>query len=167
MASTSQNLTSQNFRGNSLLPLGMRNNNPGNLRSNALNKWVGKIGENRGFDVFSEVHFGIRAWLIDYYADVNRKKLDTLRKYINAYAPATENNVTAYLASLKAQTGLLPDSPMPTDKPTVKKLMRAIFIHENNQMSVNQIKDTDIEAAFDALPTIHKAFFLSAAKRVG
>jgi hypothetical protein len=45
-------------------PLGVRNNNAGNIKWNARNDWVGQTGQNKGFVVFDTPENGIRAMAI-------------------------------------------------------------------------------------------------------
>lgn len=78
--------------------LGIRNNNPFNIRYNNINRWKGLVGSNKGFCVFSDVEFGLRAgiYLLRKYIDVY--KLKTVPKIISRFAPPTENDTRSYIS---------------------------------------------------------------------
>lgn len=87
---------------------GLRNNNPGNLEYGAFAKAHGATGTDGRFAIFPTMDAGVKAHaaLLDseYYA----KGLNTPRKIIDKYAPASENDQGAYLAYLKSK-GFEPD----------------------------------------------------------
>ena len=60
-------------------PLGLRNNNPGNIRDMGI-CWEGKIGSNKGFVVFNDVAWGIRAMIVNFHTSITIYGNDTLRK---------------------------------------------------------------------------------------
>jgi hypothetical protein len=93
---------------------GLQNNNPGNLEYGAFAKSHGATGSDGRFAIFPTMQAGVdaHAALLDsnYYA----KGLDTPRKIIGKYAPASENNQGNYLAYLKSR-GFDPDKAI-TDR---------------------------------------------------
>ena len=86
---------------NNKVPRGLRNNNPGNLRSNPYNEhfWKKQIGSDGQFCKFESMYFGIRALcrlLLTYY---KRGWLKNAVIFVEHYAPASDhNNVLAYAA---------------------------------------------------------------------
>ncbi len=158
MSESTQKLGSD-FRTRNDLSLGMRNNNPGNLRPGS-SKWQGGVGAYAGFVTFEDISWGIRAFLINYYTQVTMRGRNTLKSFVSAYAPATENNTAAYIAAVRAATGLTENSAMPTDQAGVNQLMLAMFKHENSAASVGYITHAHIELAYSRLSPVHKAFFL-------
>ena len=94
-----------------MLPLGLRNNNPGNIRPSDP-PWRGAIGQNGGFVVFDTMENGIRALcrqLIAYYENsapphprytsFNGTQIDTVEEAIYRWAPPADHNDTnAYVA---------------------------------------------------------------------
>ena len=72
-------------------PLGVRNNNPGNIRSNALN-WLGKVGESKGFVVFDSPEHGFRA-MARVLAAYARRGITSIPDIINTWAPPSDNNL--------------------------------------------------------------------------
>lgn len=149
------------FRSFSSYPLGLRNNNPGNLRTG--DNWLGSVGENKGFVVFSEIKYGIRAMAIDLIGDVFVDGNDTIRKLITEYAPPSENNTTAYINNVVAYTGIGADQKLTNDKETVKKLIRAIMNVELGKSYSALVSDSQIDEGLFLLPpkwlSKLKAFF--------
>jgi len=72
----------------------IKNNNPGNIRYNANNNWVGQIGKDyRGFVIFDNLNNGTRAVfrLITNYIQNGH---NTIEKILYRYAPPQDNNNT-------------------------------------------------------------------------
>lgn len=80
-----------------MIPLGIRYNNPCNIRYNSANKWKGQIGQYKGFCKFKSVTYGLRAclYLLRQYRYVYG--LDSIRKIISRYAPSSENDTENYI----------------------------------------------------------------------
>jgi len=88
-------------------PLGLRNNNPGNLRDVGIG-WEGKIGSNKGFVVFEDVSWGIRAMIINFHTSITIHGNETLNKYLTRYAPPIENDTAKYIQIVSQKTGIAP-----------------------------------------------------------
>ncbi len=84
-------------------PLGLRDNNPGNIRTG--DTWKGMTGENNGFVVFANCSWGLRALAIDLRTKIGRG-LNTLEKIIYQWAPPSENDTEAYINSMTQLTGI-------------------------------------------------------------
>ena len=82
--------------------LGIRNNNPFNIRYSNVNKWLGLTGQNKGFCVFSSMEFGLRAGIILLKNYVQKKKLHTLEEIFVRFAPYTENNTRGYISYVRS-----------------------------------------------------------------
>jgi hypothetical protein len=117
---------------NGLLPRGIRNNNPGNLRDSG-SAWQGKIGvDDKKFVRFSDMDFGIRASVLNMLTAINKHKATSVRKLITRWAPAFENNTAAYISAVAKNTPISADETINvSDKHTVAALMASIFKHEN------------------------------------
>lgn len=110
---------------------GIRNNNPGNIRKSAT-KWAGQVADelqkDPAFVIFLDPKYGIRAMakiLKTYFS----RGTDTIREVISTWAPATENDTRAYIASVANKMGMSPDQRLSAlDLP---KLIPAIIQHEN------------------------------------
>ena len=123
------------------LPLGLRNNNPGNLR--CCDDWQGVIGDNQGFLVFENIGYGIRALGIDLTTKI-RNGYNTIELIIFRYAPPSENDTLAYIASVVEFTGLSQTRELTADQNTLRRLIRAIMNVELGTQYSAMISDADI-----------------------
>lgn len=130
------------YLGQANLPRGLRNNNPGNLKVSA-DTWLGQVGDDGVFVRFSDLAWGVRAMGTVAAHDINRG-LDTIRKYISSYAPASENATDVYIAKVAAYTGLKPDQPIPKTLPALKALLKAQMTVELGAQYARMIPDADI-----------------------
>jgi len=117
----------------SLIPRGARNNNPGNIRFNKHNKWIGQTGQDdKGFAIFSDMSYGVRAAskLLDTY--YNKHGLRSIRAMISRYAPSHENPTDAYVLNVSLAVGITPDEPMAYTiyKEIKPKMLVAMFKQE-------------------------------------
>lgn len=123
------------------MPRGFRNNNPGNIRISS-SVWRGladPIDETdfqrreQNFCVFREPEWGLRAQAILLRKYKTELGLDTPRKIISRWAPASDNNdVTSYAEQLAKALGIGPDGFVDTtDAPSLIIIMRAIGQYEN------------------------------------
>jgi hypothetical protein len=150
----------QSFLNRADLPIGLRNNNVGNLRPSSRYKWQGEIGENGGFVVFEDVAWGIRAFITNFHSSITRYNTDTIRKYISRYAPEEDNNDTeGYIRIVSQETGVAPDAPIPQDAEFLRKLLRVQMKMENGQEYATLITDDDINEAFSRLSSPVATFF--------
>lgn len=110
-------------------PRGIRNNNPGNLRS-----WMG-AGSAGGYATFSSPEAGITAMAKNLLAYQDRHGISTIGGIANRWAPAGDgNNPAAYAASLAKQTGFGSDQHLDLHDPHVlAPLISAITKNENGQ----------------------------------
>lgn len=130
-------LASLSYLGQSGLPRGMRNNNPGNIRKGSSN-WEGKIpnGTDTAFEQFQTFAYGTRAmiYLLRKYIT---NGYNTLDKIINRWAPASDGNVPSnYIFSVSAQGGLVPTQILTADKETLRKLVIPMADVENGRSNV-------------------------------
>jgi hypothetical protein len=80
------------------------NNNPGNIRYTGK-KWAGQIGVNRGFVVFQNPQYGLRA-LAKNLHDYQRYQADTVEEIVKKWAPESDNNPTEnYIRYVCKKTG--------------------------------------------------------------
>ena len=94
---------------------GIRNCNPGNIRHSAV-CYQGEVlpSQDSAFKQFRSMAWGYRAMFV--LLDTYRKRygLDTIRKMISRYAPASENNTEAYIAAVCDWTGMGADEAVDT-----------------------------------------------------
>jgi hypothetical protein len=145
------NYTSPDYRRQQGLPLGLQNNNPGNIRYVQAIPWQGQVGQNQGYAQFADLQHGIRAFIIN--ASNLIKQYGTLQAYITAYAPPTENPTSSYLDYVSQATGIQPTDQVSLDHDTLKALAKAQFEMENGQAAADQyISDADLEAGLSLTP---------------
>ena len=91
-------------------PRGIRNNNPLNIRRSAQ-KWKGKIEAvgDLDFEQFISLEHGLRAAFVILRTYITKYRCDTPRRIIARWAPATENNVDAYVQHVAKISLLKPD----------------------------------------------------------
>lgn len=140
----------KDFSNNAGLPIGLRNNNPGNLRPSLL-PWVGQIGSGGGFCKFKDLSYGLRALAIDLSNKMTSDGLDTITDIITKYAPPDENNTQAYINAVANSTGWDADAQINFSSGNLANLMQAIIEHENGAASSN-ITSADIVQGISMIP---------------
>lgn len=124
-------------------PRGIRNNNPGNLNYAGQAGATKESGANGRFAVFGSMEEGVGALgkQLRLYA---ARGTNTIRKIVGKYAPASENNVGAYISALVSATGIDADTPLNLDDAkTMQALVKGIINHENG---AGHVSDAQIAA---------------------
>lgn len=134
----------KDFSLNGSLPLGLRNNNPGNLRYVPAIKWKGQIGENKGFAVFRNIAYGIRAYGMDLRHDINAGH-DTIEKLIYEFAPPSENNTEAYINNVAKISGIPRKQKLLPNIDTLLKLAKGMFTVELGEKYAKSLTNSDIK----------------------
>ena len=125
-----------------MLPRGIRNNNPLNIRR-SKDQWKGlKAQQNdAAFCQFETLDYGWRAafYLLTrtYY---HKYRLYTIRKIIEKWAPPYENKTEAYIQNVSRLTGIGPDEPIgiPSERPSRWQMVGlAMAIQENGTNSID------------------------------
>ena len=114
-------------------PRGIRNNNPGNLRTSDAH-WLGKLSPSRDpdFEQFDTPEHGIRALAKVLLAYYQNHGLDTIRQIISRWAPPSENNTSAYVEQVCGQCGVSADQPIDLTVPDMlAAVTEAVIFHEN------------------------------------
>lgn len=108
-------------------PRGIRNNNPGNLRS-----W-GDTPRVDGFARFATPEAGLAAMIKNLQVQQSKHGLNTIAGIIGKWAPSSENETGSYVNSIAKQTGFGAHQPLDlTDKRTVAPLISSMIRHEGN-----------------------------------
>lgn len=134
----------RSFIGMNNLPLGLRNNNPGNLRPG--DNWQGMIGVNQNFLVFENILWGLRAMATDIRTKINNG-YNTIEKLLTRYAPPQENDTEAYISYVSRATGINRNTVLQVNVATLAALVRAMM---NIEIGVNYsaiITDPEINQA--------------------
>jgi len=113
-----------------MIPRGVRNNNPGNIRHSQVH-WEGEAltQPDPDFVQFMDPEHGIRA-IVRILRSYKRNGLDTIRKAVNRWAPPNENNTDAYVSAVCEKCGVGPDDSVDYDT-IMTILVKAIIQHEN------------------------------------
>lgn len=99
-------------------PRGLRNNNPGNIRTNS-DRFAFEVrpSTDPAFKQFYTRAYGYRAMFV-ILRNYNRLyKLATLRQMITRWAPPAENDTAAYIAAVSASSGIPAEQPLDTADP--------------------------------------------------
>lgn len=146
-------------RSNGTSPLGIRGNNPTNIRDTSI-PWQGANGAAGGFETFDTLENGIRAGARNLQNKQKMHGLDTIEGIIGdpkaGWAPASDNNdVPSYVQALAKATGYDPQAHLNLSDPAVNQsLLSAIIGHENGQnpYSPDQIKGGVMSALSGGAP---------------
>jgi len=136
------------------LPLGLRNNNPGNLRPLPGGQtWVGEISPDlvNNFSRFKDVAWGLRAMITDITGDIVLDGKNTIRKLVTAYAPPSENNTQAYINRVSQAMGVSPDAILQPTRDTLERLVRAKLNVELGAQGAAKISQSDLNEGFARL----------------
>lgn len=106
---------------------GVDPNNLGNIRP---------PGQSTGFQRFNTPQEGLAA--IDQNLQAyGAKGINTIEKIISTWAPPSENNTQAYVASVAQRLGINPQQPLDMNNPAVRHaLTTAIMIHEKGPQAI-------------------------------
>lgn len=120
------------------IPRGIRNKNPGNIRFNPANDWLGQIGvDEDGFVIFDKFENGIRAMgkILDSY---RRRGLDTVGEIITTYAPSNENDTDAYITNMENNLGISANTRISRNDGNFAPLIASMILQENGQQPFTQ-----------------------------
>lgn len=128
-----------------MIPRGIRNNNPLNIRRNG-DHFQGEVvaGSDREFKQFTSMAYGYRAAFVvlGIYLAQGR---NTVEKIIRAWAPPTENNTEAYIANVEIRSGVGRTKVLTAESGgDYRKIVAAMSHCENGVPAVM----ADVEAGF-------------------
>lgn len=92
-----------------MLPRGIRNNNPLNIRIG--NRWIGEVihPTDSEFEQFVSLRYGLRAGFVLLRRYIVRYKLNTVRLIISRWAPSTENKTEDIIGRVSKFMAIDPD----------------------------------------------------------
>lgn len=129
-----------------VIPRGIRNNNPLNIRIG--NTWLGERANptDPAFEEFVTMEYGLRAAFLILRRYIRRYGKNSVTSIISTWAPSSENNTIRYIDTVCSRTGLAPDEPIRyEDKVTMCQLVAAMAFVECGQ----PIASSKIEKAYD------------------
>ena len=123
-----------------MLPRGIRNNNPLNIRVG--NKWKGEVENptDQDFEQFTCMHYGLRAGFILLRRYIERYHLNTITEIISRWAPSTENNTRAYINRVSERVGISALEKISfNDRKTMVALVDAMVLQECGTTIANNL----------------------------
>ena len=114
-----------------VIPRGIRNNNPLNIRRGS--DWLGlrPTQTDAAFCQFDNIIYGYRAALVILRRYIREYRCNTIRLIISRWAPASENNVAAYVRAVTTASGIPADQPISfQDESAVCSIVAAMQQHE-------------------------------------
>ena len=129
-----------------VIPRGIRNNNPLNIRIG--NTWLGERPNptDPAFEEFVTMEYGLRAAFIILRRYIRRYKKDTITSIVSTWAPASENDTIKYIDRVAKMTKLSPTDPIDYyDRETMCRLVAAMAQVECGQ----PIDEAKIFKAYD------------------
>lgn len=110
--------------------------NPGNLRP---------PGQKVGFAAFPTDEAGLRAMARQIQIYSRRDNLNTVEGIVSKYAPASENNVPAYVSDVSRRSGFGPNQRIDTsDVQALSRVLAAMIAHEQRGGSYDKYKDAKV-----------------------
>ena len=124
-----------------IVPRGIRNNNPLNIRIG--NTWLGERPNpiDKDFEEFVSMEYGLRAAFVILRRYIRRYHKDTIIEVVSTWAPANENDTQRYI-DFVAKTMLLPSDAhfKFEDRETMVRLVSAMARFECGQeVSMNLV----------------------------
>lgn len=145
-------------------PVGFRNNNPLNLKSDGKTKWNGSTGvpTKGNFLGFNNYSSGIRAGARTLYNYGKLHGIDTVNGVLNRFAPVKDKNRNNanYASHIQKRTGIAPDQKINlTDEATLQKLVPAMGSFEIGPRFFNTYNTSSVSNAVHSAipPSIVKA----------
>lgn len=135
------------------LPVGLRNNNPGNIvRTNIT--WGGEIPHSQStstkFEQYTELRWGIRAMMRNIITKINKGN-NTINGIITSWAPASDNNDTnSYINTVVSVLGLNRLAVIEPTEEVVVALAKIITRVENGSKA-SLVTDSDYRDALAIL----------------
>lgn len=136
-----------------MIPRGLRNNNPLNIRR-SNDKWKGlsAVQDDKEFFQFLCAAYGWRAAFViltkSYYT---KRGIKTIEGIIRRWAPSNENNTEGYIRRVCEYTGLSRSQilPPPTERPAIWLMIGYAMARVEN--GVSDIPVNDMLAGWDML----------------
>jgi len=127
-----------------VLPRGIRNNNPGNIRL-SNDRWQGMASTQTdgAFVQFVSPEYGFRA-MTRVLRSYERRGITTINGIVSRWAPSNENHTAAYVKFVSDYLGLAPSADVNLSL-YILPLLKAITIYENGRDYANYYSDQTIQ----------------------
>lgn len=116
---------------NKVVPRGIRNNNPLNIRIG--NTWLGERQnpQDSSFEEFVSMEYGYRAAFCLLRRYIRRYRKNTIAMIISTWAPSSENNTQRYIDYVANAMNIASDTPIVyEDEVTMVRLVAAMQMME-------------------------------------
>lgn len=135
-----------------MLPLGVRLNNPLNLRPGSPWEGLDTPDEQSGFCRFTSPVWGFRAAFRNLMTYADKYGINTIRGIVTRWAPPGDNNDTdAYIRAVVARTGYAIDQVLDVKKfDTAANVIRAMTVHEQGDFAKYFTQEQLAEGAYRA-----------------
>ena len=124
-----------------MIPRGIRNNNPLNIREGNL--WLGEVKKptDPHFEQFNSMEYGLRAGFVLLRRYIRHYKRQTIEDIISSWAPSNENNTKAYIDTVIRVSGIPRKEILHySNKETMCKLVDAMcFVENGKHVSMEKI----------------------------
>ena len=124
-----------------MIPRGIRNNNPLNIRVG--NVWLGEVKNptDPHFEQFNSMEYGLRAGFILLRRYIRHYKRLNIEDIISSWAPSNENNTKAYINTVVKVSGIPSNRILHySDKESMCKLVDAMcFVENGKHVSMEKI----------------------------
>lgn len=124
-----------------VIPRGIRNNNPLNIRVG--NVWLGEVKNptDPHFEQFNSMEYGLRAGFVLLRRYIRHYKRLTIEDIISSWAPSNENNTRAYIDTVVKVSGIPRTEVLHyRNKETMCKLVDAMcFVENGTHVSMEKI----------------------------
>lgn len=136
-----------------VVPRGIRNNNPLNIRKGSAWKGERPVQTDKAFEEFISMEYGIRAgfYLLRKYMSGYfglTQKFNTIELIIKRWAPPTENATRKYIDAVSKETGIPSRQKLSFDNKKVMCDIVAAMIHVECGCTVER---SVIESGYDLL----------------
>ena len=144
------------FRQNTAIQksIGLRSNNPGNIKQGGFLPWKGQIGtQTNGGVIFDTIENGIRALTITLVNLQLLHNANTLQKLFDIYAPVSDgNDPTLYAKTVANQLSIDKDSAFTINNQNIKPLVREIINYELGRYYAGYVTDNMIVEGSNSVP---------------
>lgn len=124
-----------------MIPRGIRNNNPLNIRVG--NVWLGEVKNptDPHFEQFNSMEYGLRAGFVLLRRYIRHYKRQTIEDIISSWAPSNENNTKTYIDTVVKVSGIPSNRILHySDKESMCKLVDAMcFVENGKHVSMEKI----------------------------
>ena len=103
------------------IQLGVRNNNPLNVRDSDANEWLGQVGAYEGYATYENDLYGLRAADIVLAKYKTKHNINTIEGTISRWAPTSENPTASYIKAVSKRLGMEPNQEIDLGNPEFRE----------------------------------------------